>query len=94
MIMNYIEYLDPALIQLGRVDLKLELRLTNKDINTQLFFSILGYRTLDQKEMAEENSKLRKLVADFRNLVPEYEFSLAEIQLFLLENRKSPTIAV
>ena len=79
MITNYIECLDPVLIRLGRVDLKLELGLTNKDINTQLFFSILGYRTLDQKEMAEEDSKLRKLVADFRSLVLEHEFSPAEI---------------
>ena len=88
--MNYIEYLDPILIRLSQVDLKLELGLTNKDINTQLFFSILGYRTLDQKE----DSKLRKLVADFRSLVLEHEFSLTEIQLFLLENKKSPAIAV
>ena len=34
MIINYIEYLDPVLIRLGRVDLKLKLGLTNKDINT------------------------------------------------------------
>jgi chaperone BCS1 len=76
------------------VDVKLELGLTTKDINTQLFLRIFGHGASDGKERAEEDAKFTKLAADFANLVPEQEFSSADIQLFLLENRKSPAMAV
>ena len=90
---NHEDRLDPALIRPGRVDVKLELGLTTKDINAQLFLRIFGRGALDGKEGAED-AKFTKLAVDFANLVPEQEFSPADIQLFLLENRKSPAMAV
>jgi chaperone BCS1 len=91
---NHVDRLDPALIRPGRVDVKLELGLTTKDINTQLFLIIFEHDASDGKERAEEDAKFTKLAADFANLVLEQEFSPADIQLFLLENRKSPAMAV
>lgn len=103
---NHAEHLDAALIRPGRVDMKLELGLTNKDINTQLFCAIFmradtstdGARAEDGDDAtlggAENKIMLRKLAIEFANKLPEQEFSPAEIQSFLLEYRRSPHMAV
>jgi hypothetical protein len=46
------------------------------------------------KKLGEEETELKALAADFARKVPEYEFSPAEIQLFLVGYRKSPAMAV
>jgi hypothetical protein len=89
------------------VDIKLELGLTTHDINAQLFVTIFRCFASDDTEKAdkaeevaklkkveEKETELKKLAADFAGKVPEQEFSLAEIQLFLLRYRKSPAMAV
>lgn len=91
---NHPDRLDDALIRPGRVDVKLELGLTTRDINAQLFLKIFGCDTPNEEGKVKEEGKLRKLAAEFADKVPEKEFSPAEIQLFLVANRKSPTMAV
>jgi chaperone BCS1 len=103
---NHVERLDAALLRPGRVDMKLELGLTTHEINARLFLSIFRSNVSDEKERAEDvevlrpkklevkETELKKLAADFATKVPEYEFSPAEIQMFLLGYRKSPAMAV
>jgi chaperone BCS1 len=95
---NHMEHLDAALIRPGRIDMKLELGLTTRDVNAQLFASIFRSNISDKEksesEKGKEKTMLKQLAADFASKVPEYEFSPADIQLFLLGYRKSPAMAV
>lgn len=95
---NHIKHLDAALIRPGRIDMKVKLGLTTRDINTELFASIFGKSNSDKRktesEEAKENAMLMQQAADFAREVPEHRFSPAEIQLFLLGYRQSPNIAV
>jgi chaperone BCS1 len=91
---NHLERLDEALIRPGRVDMKLELGLTTHDINAQLFFNTFERSAPNDKDKAEEDKELKEIAEEFANKVPENEFSPAEIQLFLVANRKSPAMAV
>lgn len=90
---NHPDRLDDALIRPGRVDVKLKLGLTTYDTNVQLFLKIYG-DIANEKDKAEESGTIKKLAAAFADNVPEHEFSPAEIQLFLVANRKSPAMAV
>ncbi|KIN03305.1 hypothetical protein OIDMADRAFT_39687 [Oidiodendron maius Zn] len=91
---NHVDHLDAALIRPGRVDLKLELGLTNQDINTRLFLAIFRRDVPGNKGKVEEETALKQLAANFAGKVPQYEFSPAEIQSFLLGYRESPHTAV
>jgi chaperone BCS1 len=95
---NHMGHLDAALIRPGRIDMKLELGLTTRDVNAQLFGSIFRSNFSDKEktesEKAKEKTALKQLAADFAARVPEYKFSPADIQLFLLGYRQSPAMAV
>jgi hypothetical protein len=95
---NHMEHLDAALIRPGRIDMKLELGLTTRGVNSQLFASIFRSNISDKEkadsEEGKEETMLKQLAADFASKVPEDEFSPADIQLFLLRYRKSPAMAV
>jgi len=92
---NHAERLDAALIRPGRVDMKLELGYTNKDINARLFRALfMRDDTLPDRSRQGDEVTLRKLMTEFANKMPEQEFSPAEIQSFFLEYRRSPHMAV
>jgi chaperone BCS1 len=92
---NHIERLDAVLIRAGRVDMKVELELANRDIHARLFSTMfLLDNAPDEGKGAEDKIPLEKLATEFTAMVPEQEFSPAEIQLFLLEHRRSPYMAV
>jgi chaperone BCS1 len=91
---NHVERLDDALIRPGRVDMTLELGLTNRDINTRIFRAIfMRDNTSPDRKPIEDEAMLAKLAGEFAK-VPEQEFSQADIQLFLLKYRESPHMAV
>jgi len=50
--------------------------------------------TLPDENQRGNKVTLRKLIIEFINKIPEQEFSPAEIQLFLLEYRRSPHIVI
>lgn len=92
---NHAERLDDALIRAGRVDMKLELGLTNRDTNSRLFRAIfMSDNTSSDGKPAEDEAMLAKFAVEFANKVPEREFSPADIQSFLLKYRQSPHMAV
>ena len=85
---NYIERLDDALIRPGRVDRKIEFRLANKGVMSQLFCIVF-------KGSDGSNDKtIEHLADDFAGRIPESEFSPAEVLSLLLEHRLSPQSAV
>lgn len=95
---NHIEHLDAALIRPGRIDMKLKLELTTRDVNAQLFASIFRKSNRDEgkaeSEKAKQKMMLMQQAADFAREVPEYKFSPADIQQFLMRYRQSPGMAV
>lgn len=83
---NYIERLDDALIRPGRIDHKLEFRLADMGVVNQLF----GIVFKDGKD----EKRIERLGHEFAGLVPELEFSPAEVLSLLLEHRRSPESAI
>ncbi|KAH7305396.1 P-loop containing nucleoside triphosphate hydrolase protein [Rhexocercosporidium sp. MPI-PUGE-AT-0058] len=80
---NHAERLDAALIRPGR------------DINAGLF-CVLFMRDdtlLDGSQRGDEDT-LRKLMREFVSKIPEQEFSVAEVQSFLMEYKRLPHMAV
>jgi chaperone BCS1 len=92
---NHIENLDDALIRQGRVDQKVELGLADREVLTELFRIVYEPWGCDKDETPmERGDTADSLAADFASLVPELEFSSAEIMSFLIDNRRSPHMAV
>ena len=94
---NHIAHLDAALIRAGRADMKIELPYANKDVIARLFrmvFKPLKDDTSDATELADDEDTIEWLTNEFVEKVSEGEFSPAEIQSFLVENRESPRMAV
>jgi hypothetical protein len=79
---NPAEYLDPVLIQPRRVDMKLELGLTRKHINTRLFCAIFMRDDTstdgDNATLGGADDKI-ELATEFANKFLRQEFSPAEI---------------
>lgn len=94
---NHIERLDPALIRAGRMDRKVEFPHASRDVVTRIFCMIFEQATANvpnaEKPTAAEGT-VKRLANEFAAKVPEGEYSPAEIQSFLLENRHSASEAV
>ncbi|BCS20059.1 BCS1 and AAA domain-containing protein [Aspergillus puulaauensis] len=97
---NAPQALDRALIRPGRVDLHIQFELPSREELRALFLSM--YSDLDIEEEGyllgvDEKSKggapLDELAEDFADKLPERQFSLAEVQGFLLQHKKKPAEA-
>jgi chaperone BCS1 len=98
---NYIERLDKALIRPGRVDKKVEFRLADEEMITQLFCIVFKHSEGDvdhprklQSNALEEDKTVERLAREFTAKVPKLEFSPAEILSFLLEHKQSAGEAI
>ncbi|KAK0367854.1 mitochondrial chaperone bcs1 [Colletotrichum limetticola] len=94
---NHIKHLDNALIRPGRVDKKIEFGLADAEVIRKLFCTVFEY---SEKEMPDaetrdkNNAGVRQLAVKFASVVPELQFSPADILSFLLANRGSPSSAL
>jgi mitochondrial chaperone BCS1 len=100
---NHPEKLDDALVRPGRVDMKIKFPIKDSTKMTILEMAILRRSNpIDDTNAASNFAKLspcrvshrRKLAAIFAEALPEAVFSLAEIQGFLLTQKKDPLKAV
>ncbi|KAK2778385.1 mitochondrial chaperone bcs1 [Colletotrichum kahawae] len=94
---NHIEHLDGALIRPGRVDKKIEFGLADAEVIRKLFCTVFEY---SEKEMPDAETRdknnvgVQQLAVEFASVVPELQFSPADILSFLLANRGSPSSAL
>src|SRR5450432_3187400 len=95
---NYIERLDEALIRPSRADRKVEFRLADEEMITQLFYVVFKHsegdvahpRKLQSNALVEEDKTVERLPKELAVKVPKLEFSPAEILSFLLEYKQPP----
>lgn len=100
---NSPESLDKALIRPGRVDMHIAFKLPSKVDMKELFLSMYRDDTASipqAKEGAQEKEeidtsfqRLESLATTFADSVPERQFSLAALQGFLLQYKRSPETA-
>ncbi|KAF8506407.1 P-loop containing nucleoside triphosphate hydrolase protein [Hysterangium stoloniferum] len=94
---NHIDRLDPALIRPGRIDRQMQYKLTSRKQFHALFLRF--YHAIDvfnkaTGAKANEKVDINKLAETFSEAIPEFEFSIAEIQGFLLGWKLDPIGAV
>lgn len=96
---NSPESLDKALVRPGRVDLHIRFELPSKEEMRELFLSMYKETTptLTNRNTGGEkskdhgqNSNLNTLAENFSNSIPERKLSLAALQGFLLQFKKTP----
>jgi mitochondrial chaperone BCS1 len=85
---NHIEKLDPALLRPGRIDIQLKFGLSPQDLILRLFLRFYEGITLS------DPSALQQFALSFSNSIPEKQYSMAEIQGYLMRYRTSPQQAV
>ena len=106
---NLPEMLDDALIRPGRVDMKVGFAIASKSQNHRLFIRIYSgstapdiadrASTLTEEGLVKQKTEiikkeLKQLAIKFSGLVPESQFSAAEIQGFLLTRKNEPRRAL
>jgi len=94
---NHVDRLDPALIRPGRIDRQMRYKLTSRKQSHALFLRF--YRAMDTfnkgtDAKADEKGDIDRLAETFSEAIPEFQFSVAEIQGFLLDWKLDPVGAV
>lgn len=83
---NHREKLEPALIRPGRIDLSLELNYADSKLTTHLFefmYKPIGNAaSLSKAETAE----IKRAAREFAAIIPEREFSVAQITSYIQQN--------
>ena len=93
---NHKEHLDDALIRPGRADMRIKLPNADKKIVARTFckiFKRLNDDIPDPDNPAENDDTVEELAKDFARMIPEGEFSPADVQSFLVRNRASPHLS-
>lgn len=89
---NHVDRLDEALIRPGRVDLRVEFELADKDVISQMFSYV--YRQPESGKGAVDIPGIKGQAAQFAASVPKAAFSQAEILSYLLQHRDRPEEAL
>jgi chaperone BCS1 len=94
---NYIKRLDDALIRPGRVDMKVEFGLADKEIITKLFYVVFKCSEGDAPHLGKrvkDDETVKRLAKEFAAKLPKVEFSPAKVLSLLLANKQSARQAV
>ena len=106
---NHVEKLDPALIRPGRVDVKFELTLATQPMISQMFRHFYGQGTVAQDSESTLEACIADTCAQcahvgqcnihamseaFSQLVPSKKFSMASIQVYLMQYKRDPSAAL
>jgi chaperone BCS1 len=94
---NHPEKLDHALTRPGRVDLKVEFQLVDRAIAKEIYRFMIGQPESSIAETSQQegcDGKIERQADVFAAVVPESEFSPAEIMAYLLRHWKSPATAI
>ncbi|KAJ3498209.1 hypothetical protein NLG97_g1308 [Lecanicillium saksenae] len=91
---NHKELLDAALIRPGRIDLNIEFNLTDSIMAAELFKFMYKPVAGAKPLTGVRADVLARCAAEFAALVPEFEFSSAQITSYLLQYRDSPAVAL
>ncbi|KAF3016049.1 hypothetical protein E8E15_005710 [Penicillium rubens] len=91
---NSPQRLDRALIRPGRVDIHIRFELPSQEELRDLFLSLYSDMSQDAgfslKEQETETARLNELAVQFAGCLPERQYSLAEVQGFLLQYKRQP----
>ncbi|TQV91904.1 mitochondrial chaperone BCS1 [Cordyceps javanica] len=91
---NYAERLDAALVRPGRIDVRTEFPLADRNAAESLFNLVYQKPGDPAEEASNEKDKLYQLAGLFASRIPERQISPAEVMSFLLQHQDSPQIAV
>jgi chaperone BCS1 len=101
---NHIENLDPALIRPGRIDAKFEMTLATQSMTARMFRHFYGCPPSQGHCAAAApavsaptnfvDCDIRAMSEAFSQLVPSRKFSMASIQVYLMQYKREPSAAL
>jgi energy-coupling factor transporter ATP-binding protein EcfA2 len=104
---NHIEKLDPALIRPGRIDVKFEMTLATQPMIAQMFrhfYSHGGCASSSQVATGSvdgvsvqdslQHCNIHAMSETFSRLVPSKKFSMASVQVYLMQHKRDPAAAL
>ncbi|EJP68697.1 mitochondrial chaperone BCS1 [Beauveria bassiana ARSEF 2860] len=91
---NYAARLDAALVRPGRIDVRVEFPLADRNAAKNLFDLVYRNPVDPTEDSSSEKDKLHLLADSFASKLPERQVSPAEVMSFLLQYQESPQQAV
>lgn len=94
---NHIDKLDAALIRPGRVDMRVEFQLADREVAEQVYHFIVEGSVLTPEKKCPQETRdmlIERRAKEFPCKIPEGKFSPAQIMSYLLQHRDTPDLAL